>query len=374
MRFSDIHGLAGIKEHLISSVKRNHVAHAQLFSGVEGSAVLPMALAFATYLNCDNPGEEDACGTCPSCAKSLKYIHPDMHFVFPVSSTDKVTGKEVVSKSFLPAWREFLLTNPYGNSVDWAHAFGGENKQLNISRQESREIIEALSLKAFEGKFKIMILWMPELMHPGAANGILKVLEEPADKTVFLLVSANKDRLLPTILSRTQLVRIPGFTDEELIHILSSEQAIETGKATQLAHLADGSLRTALQINAEADINIHSMFAEWMRHCFQNNFTELTALSDKFSSLSKSAQKSLLLYSLEILRDSLVVGQEETELQRMSGEALAFVQNFSKTLNLVIIDQLSRQISEAHYHLERNVNAKLVFMNLSIIISNSFNR
>jgi DNA polymerase-3 subunit delta' len=374
MRFSNINGLASTKQHLISSARRNHVAHAQLFAGVEGSAVLPMALAFATYLNCENPGDEDACGECPSCVKSLKYIHPDMHFVFPVSFTDKITGKDVVSKSFLPAWREFLLGNPYGSSVDWAHAFGGENKQLNISKQESREIIEALSLKAFEGKYKIMILWMPELMHPSAANGILKVLEEPADKTVFLLVSASKDRLLPTILSRTQLVRIPGFSDDELINILSTEHGIEVEKATQLAHLADGSLRTALQINAEADINIHSMFTEWMRYCFQNNFPEITALSEKFASLSKSAQKSLLLYSLEILRDSLVFTQGEDQLQRMSGEALSFVQNFSKTVNLLVIDQLSRQISDAHYHLERNVNAKITFMNLSIVFSNSFNR
>jgi DNA polymerase-3 subunit delta' len=215
---------------------------------------------------------------------------------------------------------------------------------------------------------------MPELMHPNAANGILKILEEPANNTVFLLVSPNKDRLLTTIISRTQQVRIPSFSDDELGHILTKEYDIDEQRAIQLAHLADGSLRTALQINSEADINIHSMFAEWMRFCFQNNFSELTNLSEKFAGLSKSAQKSLLIYSLEILRDSLVVSQGEEQLQRMSGEALAFVQNFSKTINLVIIDQLSRRISDAHYHLERNVNAKIVFMNLSIVFSNSFNR
>lgn len=374
MRFTDIHGLSDTKQRLISSAQRNHVPHAQLFSGVEGSALLPMALAFATYLNCENPGTDDACGVCPSCVKSLKYVHPDMHFVFPVTSTGRITGKEVVSKSFLPVWREFLLGNPYGNSVDWAHAFGGENKQLNISKQESREIIEALSLKAFEGKYKILILWMPELMHPSAANGILKILEEPASNTVFILVTANKEQLLSTILSRTQLVRIPAFSDKELIEILTEKQNIEAAIATQLAQLADGSLRTALQINAEADINIHAMFADWMRACFQNNFTELTVLADKFGTLSRSAQKSLFQYSLEVLRDSLVFGQGQERLQRMSGEALAFIENFSKTLNLMVIDHLSRQLSEAHYHLERNVNAKIIFMNLSIVFSNSFNR
>jgi DNA polymerase-3 subunit delta' len=271
-------------------------------------------------------------------------------------------------------WRSFLLDNPYGNSIDWAHTFGGENKQLNISRQESREMIDALSLKAFEGKYKIMIIWMPELMHPAAANGILKILEEPADNTVFLLVSPQKERLLKTIQSRTQLVRIPPFSDAELTDILVNKYSIEPVKAGQLAQLADGSLRTALQINSEADFNLHTLFVDWMRGCFANNYIELTPLSEKFGSLSKSAQKSFLLYALEILRESLVAGQGEQELLRMSGTELAFVDKFSKTLNTLIIEQLSARLSDAHYHLERNANAKIVFMNLSIAFSNSFKR
>jgi DNA polymerase-3 subunit delta' len=374
MRFGDIHGLEEIKGHLISSVQRNHVAHAQLFSGVEGSALLPMALAFASYLNCENPSDIDSCGECGSCSKSYKYIHPDIHFIFPVSSTEKITGKDVVSKSYLPAWRSFLQDNPYGNSVDWAIAFGGENKQLNISRQESREMIEALSLKAFEGKFKIMIIWMPELMHPAAANGILKILEEPAANTVFLLVSPQKEQLLRTIRSRTQLIRIPPFNNTELIHLLVNEYSIDGTKAKQLAHLADGSLRTALMIHEEADINLHTMFIDWMRNCFAHNFIELSSDAEKFAALSKSAQKTLLLYGLEILRESLVAGQEDDKLLRMTGDEMVFVKKFSQTLNTDLIDSLAVQLSESHYHLERNANAKIVFMNLSIIFSNSFKR
>jgi DNA polymerase-3 subunit delta' len=374
MRFGDIHGLEEIKGHLISSVQRNHVAHAQLFSGVEGSALLPMALAFASYLNCENPSDIDSCGECGSCSKSYKYIHPDIHFVFPVSSTEKITGKDVVSKSYLPAWRSFLQDNPYGNPVDWAIAFGGENKQLNISRQESREMIEALSLKAFEGKFKIMIIWMPELMHPAAANGILKILEEPAANTVFLLVSPQKEQLLKTIRSRTQLIRIPPFNNTELTHLLVNEYSIEGTKAKQLAHLADGSLRTALMIHEEADINLHTMFIDWMRNCFAHNFIELSSDAEKFAALSKSAQKTLLLYGLEILRESLVAGQEDDKLLRMTGDEMVFVKKFSQTLNTDLIERLAGQLSESHYHLERNANAKIVFMNLSIIFSNSFKR
>ncbi|RLD20446.1 MAG: DNA polymerase III subunit delta [Bacteroidetes bacterium] len=374
MRFSDIHGLELTKKQLITSVQRNQVAHAQLFSGVEGSALLPMALAYATYLNCTNPTDEDACGECSSCSKNAKFVHPDVHFVYPVSSTEKITGKDVISRSYLPAWREFLLASPYGTTIDWALVFGGENKNLNISKEESRQIIEALSLKAFEGKYKVMLIWMPEYLHPNAANGILKILEEPAANTVFLLVSPQKEKLLGTIRSRTQLMRIPPFSDEELSHLLVNEYHVDSAKASQLIPLADGSLRTALQLHEEADVNLHVMFINWMRNCFTHDFIALNTDSEKFATLSKSAQKTLLLYGLEILRDALVSGHNDGQLIRVTGEDKDFVLKFGKTLNTTIIDLLSKQISDAHYHLERNANAKMVFMNLSILFAKSFKR
>ena len=374
MRFADIYGLTTTKQHLINSVQRNKVAHAQLFTGVEGSALLPMALAYATYLNCENPSDTDACGACAACVKSLKYVHPDTHFIFPVSGTEKVKVKDAVSKVFLPVWRKFLLANPYGNVVDWAVAFGGENKQLNISKEESRQMIEALSLKAFEGRYKIMLIWLPEFLHPFAANGILKLLEEPSGNTVFLLVSSASDRLLGTIRSRTQLVKIPPFTDAELIHILTSEHQIAEEKARQLAQLADGSLRTAIQIHEEADIDLQQMFIEWMRMCFSRNYLELSHTADKFAGLAKAAQRTFLLYGLEILRESLVAGYEEDKLLRIQGSNRSFVKKFSETLTMPAIDLLAAKISDAHYHLERNANAKIVFMNLSMVFSQSFNR
>jgi DNA polymerase III subunit delta' len=374
MKFSDIHGLEDTKKRLISSAQQNHVAHAQLFTGVEGSALLPMALAFASYLNCENPSDTDSCGECGACSKSHKYVHPDIHFVYPVSGTEDVKVKDAISKAFLPYWRNFLLDNPFGNLTDWALAFGGENKQLSIYRRESREIIDALSLKAFEGKFKIMIIWMPERMHMATANGILKILEEPASNTVFLLVSPNHEQLLRTIRSRTQLIRIPPFNSTELVHILTHEHGLEKPKATQLTHLADGSLRTALKIHEEADINLHTMFINWMRNCFAYNFEELSTDAEKFAALPKSAQRTLLLYGLEILRESLVANQEEDKLLRMTGDEMAFVKKFSKTLTTTLIDKLAINLNDSHYHLERNANAKIVFMNLSIIFSNSFKR
>ena len=374
MRFSDIYGLEETKKNLIGSVQRNQVAHAQLFSGVEGSALLPMALAYATYINCENPSDVDACGKCPACSKSLKYVHPDIHFVFPVSGTEEVKVKDAVSKVFLPSWREFLLENPYGNIYDWAAVFGGENKQLNISRQESREMVDVLSLKSFAGRYKILIMWMPEYLHQAAANGILKMLEEPADNTVFLLVSPQKERLLKTIRSRTRLIRIPPFSEDELLHILKTKYNVEETKAQQLTHLAEGSLRTALTILTDTDVNLHTMFKTWMRNCFNHDFLNITADTEKFSRLSKSDQKTLLLYSLEILRESLVARQPEDQLYRMRGSEMEFVKKFSNTLSTQGIDTLSERLSDAHYHLERNVNAKMVFMNLSILFANTFKR
>jgi len=215
---------------------------------------------------------------------------------------------------------------------------------------------------------------MPEYLHPNAANGILKILEEPADNTVFLLVSAQKDQLLSTIRSRTQLLRIPPFSDEELTHILTNKYRVESSKINQLVPLADGSLRNALKLYEEADLNLHKMFIDWMRNCFSNDFIALNSESEKYAALSKAGQRTFLLYGLEILREALVASHHEGKLIRVSGEEKDFVIKFGKTLNTTIIDELSKQISKAHYHLERNVSAKMLFMNLSILFAKSFKR
>lgn len=374
MRFTDIPGLANTKQQLIFSVQNNHVAHAQLFSGIEGSAVLPMALAYATYLNCENPGEEDACGTCPSCSKNEKYVHPDTHFVFPISSTKDVVLKDAVSKTFLQPWRRFVTENAYGNLADWAKIYGGENKQASISKQESRNIIESLSLKSFEGKYKIMLIWLPELMHAFAANGILKILEEPSEGTVFLLVSNQTDRLLTTIKSRTQLVRIPSFTDQELADILQNKFEIEPSRAAQLANMADGSLREALQLKDEVEEDTHEMFRGWMRLCFNNDFLSLTELSEEFASLSKVSQKSMLIYGLNMLRESIIANYADGELLRVIGDERTFASKFNKVVTVDKVSEITANISDAHYHLERNANPKILFMDLSIKIAKSFNK
>lgn len=251
MQFSEIPGQEEIKQTLINSVNNNHIAHAQLFAGREGAPNLALAIAYATYLNCRDRKPHDSCGSCPSCHKFSKFIHPDLHFVFPVSSTKSLTGKDVVSSSFLKEWRTFLLKNIYGNISEWSEIFGGENKQLNISKEESRNIIKNLMLTSYEGGYKIMIIWLPEYMHPYCANAILKILEEPPAKTILFLVSNNLEGLLNTILSRAQLFRIRMFNDDELQEILVEKYGVNTSQVAQIIQLAEGNINEALKLIEE---------------------------------------------------------------------------------------------------------------------------
>lgn len=374
MRFNEITGYDSIKKQLIHSALKEKVAHAQLFLGPEGGPNLALALAFASYLNCQNPSETDSCGECTGCRKSDKLIHPDMHFAFPVSSTKDVTGKDVVSISFLNEWRNFIIQDPYNNASGWSGYFGNENKQLNISREESRHIIKNLSLKSFEGKYKIMLIWLPEYMHPASANAILKILEEPAPNTIFLLVSNEEKKLLTTILSRTQIVQIRPFSDEEIKQILVQKHFIEEEKASQVSHLVDGNIIEALRLSRDVEDDSHKMFREWMRLCYTGNLIELVKWTDRFSSLTKVGQQTLLQYGLSMMRESLIIHAESPSLSRLMGDELDFLKNFSKVLDKDTIEKLTLEINHSYYHIERNANVKILFLDLSLIIFDTFRK
>jgi len=368
MQFSEIKGLDNVKQRLINAATNEKVAHAQLFLGKPGSPNLAMALAYATYLNCENKTNEDACGSCPSCTKNSKYIHPDFHFVFPVSSTKKISGKDVISTSFLKEWREFLINSPFGNLEDWSALYGGEDKQVNISKEESRQIVKNLSLKAFEGKYKIMLIWLPEFMHPSAANGILKILEEPPENTIFLLVSNNSERILTTILSRTQIVTIPMFSDEDIRSILIERNDIPETRAQELAHLADGDINKATRLAANIEDSNHQFFADWMRDCFKRNFTDLVSTADVYHGMNKVSQRSVLQYGLNIMREALIHNAQPS-LKRTNGQLNDFIGNFSKVMSAEKVEKISQEINNAHYHLERNGSAKMIFLDLSLQIA-----
>ena len=368
MIFSDIHGLDEIKQRLIRSVQSGKVAHAQLFAGPGGAPNLQMVLAFATYLNCENRGDKDACGNCPSCSKNAKYIHPDLHFVFPVSGTKKVKVKDAISQRFLKEWREFLIENTDYTLEEWSRVYGGENKQVNISREESRQIIRNLSLKSFEGEYKIMLIWLPEYFHPAAANGILKVLEEPPEKTVFLLVSNDPERLLTTILSRTQMVRIRKFNETEIADILSQNTDADAARIRQVARMAEGSLSQAGKLLDKLEADQYEEFVQWMRKCYNTrDFTDLVLLADQFHSMAKIEQRAFLQYGITIMRESLLV-YHAPELSRLAETEKPFVEKFGRLLSIDKIEKITSLFNDALYHLERNASPKMTFLDTSLQI------
>jgi DNA polymerase-3 subunit delta' len=373
MKFESIPGLAATKTLLITGLRNGHTAHAQLFAGKPGSLVLPLALAYATYLHCENKGD-DACGTCAACSKSLKYIHPDTHFVFPVgnmkrSGEIKGSGDEETLKAELrKLWRSFLMEQPFGILDDWAAFYGGEDKQAIISTEESREMLKTLSLKPFESKYKIVIIWQPEFMHIAAANSILKILEEPPPNTYFILATHASDKLLPTILSRTQMVTVPMLTDEEVTSYLTN-RSTDNKRSRRVAQLAEGNLHLALRLLDNEEDQHTKIFTDWMRSCFQKNYANLVAMAEEYHQLDRLNQRNLLQYSLGMLRETLLEISGSPDLHRVQEEELELIRKFSKVMDLKKIEKSVKLLNDASYHLERNGSAKMIFLDLSLQLS-----
>ncbi len=368
MLFKDIPGLEDTKNRLINAVNNDHIAHAQLLVGPEGSGNLSLALAYATFLNCEDRQEFDACGECPSCTKNAKFVHPDLHFVFPTAATQKIKREDATSDKFLVEWRDFLSKSPYGNVTDWSFHFGWENKQVIIPRTESRSIIQKLSLKAFESTYKIMLIWQPELMNSSAANGILKILEEPPENTVFLMVSSDPNKLLTTILSRTQMVKIPTFEDQDIQGYLAVNSDAQETSIQQSAYLAEGNLRLALKLVEGNTDEVQSIFKDWMRVCYNWDFQSMTKLAEGFQKGGKEYQKNFLSAGTKVMRDTLV-NQFEPEMVRVAEDEMEFIQKFGSVFSPAKVDALIPKLEETHYHIERNGNPKILFLDLSLAIA-----
>ncbi len=371
MHFNTIPGLNEVKEHLISTVTQNKVAHAQLFAGPEGSPNLAMAIAFANYLTCLKRLPTGSCGDCPACKKSFNFVHPDIQFIYPVTGTKSIASKDALSNKFLKEWRSFIKENIYSTLEEWTIAFGGQDKQAIITVNETREIIKSLSLKSFESEYKIVIIWLPERMGKEGANALLKVLEEPPDKTVFLLATNNAEQLLSTITSRTQRMNIRKFTDEEIGIELVGKYDISEEKAQRISRIADGSLHEAQKVILEIEDNTHEWFREWMRVCFTIVYPRMVELSEEFAAMNKVMRKSMLAYSIGMMRETLITGSVP-ELSRIHGEDETFALNFSKVMDEEKIGSIFDAMGASMYHLERNANAKIEFLNLSILISDIF--
>ncbi|GAB3904786.1 hypothetical protein GCM10028803_34710 [Larkinella knui] len=374
MQFSEIIGHEDTKRALIRAVQTNHLAHAQLFDGPPGSANLALALAFATFINCENrqdfpDGLADSCGRCASCTKMNKLVHPDLSVIFPVA------GSKVTSETFMADWRKFIGQHPYRVLDEWLAAIS--IKQGNIPVEEARELMGKLSLKAYEGEYKIVLIWCAENLHTATANALLKLLEEPPAQTLFLLVTNQSDKLLITILSRTQRVAVQAFTDEEVATHLRQHLNLPEKRAREVAYLADGNLSEAIRLSdeepeqkdGEPGSDRHAWFAEWMRFCYRQDLIALVKQADVFDALGKEKQRALLDYSLTLCRDLFLWKHGVNELLRLPAEERTFVENFGKVLESEHLEHMVSNLNEAVYHIERNVRAKMVMMDLSLLFS-----
>lgn len=368
MLFSNIVGLDAVKDSLIKSVKNKHIAHAQMFLGTEGSANMAMALAYATYVNCENKQEKDSCGSCPSCVKIDKLIHPDLQFVMPSYSLGS-GDKDKQRAERLTSWRTFLLENPFSSLPDWANFTEAENKQCIISVDESRSIVKNISLKAFEGEYKIVLLWLPEMMNQSAANSILKILEEPPAKTLFLLVSNDLEKNIATIISRTQIVTLPTYQANEVIETLTSRFGIAEEIAQQAAQLEPNNVNEALKLCSGEESDINATFQNWMRLCFSRNLTEIVAMADDFQKMNKTTQKGLFQFGINVTRNLLLHQSDSKQLLRLKESERVFVEGFAKVITMDKLMAFSSSLNTAFFHLERNANPKIIFLDLSLNIA-----
>jgi DNA polymerase III subunit delta' len=368
MFFRDIIGQEGLKNRLVQMVRGNRVSHAWLLFGQEGSGVLPMALAFAGYILCTNRNDSDVCGTCASCNKVGKYIHPDLHFVFPVNKTRSREMENVTSDDFMAEWRSFLLNNPYGRLTQWYDFIDLENKQGVINTEETKRLAGKLSLKSFESDYKVVILWQPEKMNDQASNKILKLLEEPPPLTLFLLVSENPDLLLSTIRSRCIPLKIPRISDDELSEALVNKHGLHKSQAADIVRLVSGNYLKARELITEAvDINFNfTKFRDLMRSCFKVNITELVKLADELSELNREKQKAFLEYGLRTLRESLALHFNTPGIVFITGEEQKFTPNFAPFINGNNVVSFSDELNNAIRDIERNANGRIVFLDLAL--------
>lgn len=367
MRFQDIPGLHTTKKQLSQAVLTQHIAHAQLFHGPNGGAQLAMALAFTSFLFCTDKQGEDSCGQCPSCQKVQRGVHPDLVFMFPTVTTKKV--KEAESDVFLPEWRKFLLDSPYRTLPEWLGAMGAEgNKQGNIPVEETRKLLPKISLKPFEAPFKVVLIWHPESLNFSSGNALLKTLEEPPASTLFFLVCADAQKLLTTILSRTQRIAIQAVDESDLANFLTQKEGIDLDRAQNLAYSAEGNIAWALEKAKTENLSTSTWFADWMRAVYSKNLSKLATLADQYDALQKEEQKGLLEYALHIFRQCLYQIADAPSLIKALEKERGFITNFSKTLNRESIERISELLSTAYYHLERNGRAKMIHLDLSLQI------
>lgn len=367
MQFKEIIGQAEIKEQLLDSVRRGVVPHARLICGSKGIGKLPLAMAYAQFLNCLEPQENDSCGKCSSCIKYNNLAHPDLHFVFPIVKKDK---KEVCD-DYIVDWRTFVKESPYFGLNNWLAYIGAENAQGMIYAKESEEIIRKLSLKIYQAKYKTMIIWLPEKMHEACANKLLKIIEEPFDNTVFILVSDNPDQIITTIQSRCQRLNVHSINQEDIAFALESNFNISESNAKEVAHIANGSYLKALEtisLNEEHKF-FFNLFVQMMRSSYARNIKDIKNIANELASIGREPQKNFIVYSQRMIREYFISNLNNADMVYLNQEESTFGNRFAPFINEKNIIDFSAELTLAERHIEQNVNSKMVFFDLCLKIT-----
>jgi DNA polymerase-3 subunit delta' len=366
MFFKDVIGQDVIKSRLIRSVKDERVSHAQLFSGAPGTGKLAMAIAYAQYVSCRNRSEYDSCGTCPSCHKYQKLEHPDLHFVFPVFNTPKI--KNPVSDDFLKEWRKMILKNPYFNLSQWLDFIHAGNAQGLIYERESDSIYRKLNLKSFESEFKVMIIWLPEKMHAACSNKLLKLIEEPPSKTLFLLVSENEEAIIPTIRSRAQQVKFPFVKNEAIKQALLQIEHADEQIVDDATRLANGSYLRALEyLNpGEEESFYFEKFQEMMRLAYTQEVKELIEWAGEMAGIGRDRQKSFFSFALRLIREYFIMNINRPNLIFLNKEEKSWGAKFAPFINERNVMSFSKEFEQGIQHISWNGNPRIIFLDTAL--------
>jgi len=361
MLFSEIPGQQDVKEKLVQMVEHNRLSHALLFLGKEGSGALQLATALAQFIVCEQKNQ-DACGKCPSCKKASALMHPDIHYSFPTIT--RAGLDKPVCNDFIEEWRQFNIELPYGNVYDWLQTLDAENKQGNITAHECEDIIRKLTLKSFESGYKILIQWMPEYLGT-SGNKLLKLIEEPPAKTLFILVAEDESKILPTILSRTQLVKINRVSSNDIQSWLIEKQQVPMDKATAIAPLAQGNLREAMHLLHHGDENWQELLRDWLNAILKNGPASQVKWVDEISKLGREKQKQFIAYFIHLLSISVYISNNELP-HDVATDEIDFAQRLIKLASTQQIQAMVEELDKSIYYIERNANSKMLFMALSI--------
>lgn len=362
MQFKEIIGQDKIKQQLVQTVTENRISHAQLFLSPVGSGALPLAIAYAQYINCLNRNENDSCGECSCCRKYERLIHPDLHFSYPFFAS----ASTKIAVDVLDEWRNMLLQDPYVDIDIWRSKLDAANKQANIPIAECHDIIKKLSYKAFEAETKVLIMWLPEYLDK-AGNALLKLIEEPPANTLFILIAQSQEQILTTILSRTQIVKIPKLTNQEIADYLLGASSLSTNQAIDYSFLADGNLIEAKALAADTQNDSSGTFTAWLRMGFGNKVPDLIDFTDEAAKWGRENQKNFLRYGVNYLRECCLILSGAEDLVKLPPLTLDTAKKLTThVLSLPMAEAIIGELEKAHYHIERNANPKILFLDVSL--------